>query len=93
MQEVFDSKNEAFIKKEREKSRQLKKTRWWQEKLQKGKCELCYKPVSKEELTMDHLTPLARGGKSGKNNIVASCKPCNSKKSYKTLVEVRLKNL
>jgi 5-methylcytosine-specific restriction endonuclease McrA len=29
---------------------------------------------------MDHLVPLARGGRSTKNNLVPSCKDCNNKK-------------
>jgi 5-methylcytosine-specific restriction endonuclease McrA len=32
-------------------------------------------------LTMDHLIPLARGGKHVKENIVAACKICNCQKS------------
>jgi hypothetical protein len=32
------------------------------------------------ELTMDHVVPLARGGKSTKGNVVPACKPCNNKK-------------
>jgi 5-methylcytosine-specific restriction endonuclease McrA len=29
---------------------------------------------------MDHLVPLARGGKSTKGNVVPACKTCNSQK-------------
>ena len=29
---------------------------------------------------MDHIVPIARGGKSTKGNVVTSCKACNSKK-------------
>jgi 5-methylcytosine-specific restriction endonuclease McrA len=29
---------------------------------------------------MDHLVPVARGGKSTKGNVVPACKPCNNKK-------------
>jgi len=31
---------------------------------------------------MDHVIPLARGGRSVKENLVASCKDCNNKKKY-----------
>ena len=79
------------IKNEREKSRQLKKTRWWYERTQKGICYHCDKIFPPKELTMDHLVPLVRGGKTGKNNVVPSCKQCNSKKSFKALIDLRLK--
>lgn len=42
---------------------------------------------------MDHLIPIARGGKSNKNNCVPSCKDCNSKKGYKTRAEMALEEL
>ncbi len=31
---------------------------------------------------MDHLVPLARGGRSTKGNLVPACKECNTKKKY-----------
>ncbi len=34
------------------------------------------------DLTMDHLIPLSRGGKSKKGNLVPACKECNNKKKY-----------
>jgi 5-methylcytosine-specific restriction endonuclease McrA len=33
-------------------------------------------------LTMDHVVPLIRGGRSIKNNLVPACKECNNKKKY-----------
>ena len=93
MSDLFVSKDSSFIRKEREIARSLKKTRWWRERLQKGICYHCEKKFVASELTMDHLVPLAKGGRSGKNNVVVCCKLCNSRKSYKTLVEIKLKNL
>jgi 5-methylcytosine-specific restriction endonuclease McrA len=29
---------------------------------------------------MDHLVPIARGGKSSKANVVTACKMCNNQK-------------
>ena len=91
MDDLFIPKDSEYIKAEREKAQLLKKTRWWREKVQKGLCYHCGKTFSSKELTMDHLVPLVRGGKTGKNNIVVSCKKCNSQKSFKTLVELKLK--
>jgi len=33
-----------------------------------------------QDITMDHLVPLSRGGLSTKDNLVPSCKSCNNKK-------------
>ncbi len=30
---------------------------------------------------MDHIVPLARGGRSTKDNLVPCCKDCNTKKN------------
>ena len=90
MKELFTPTDEKAIKKEREKARLLKKTSWWREQVKKGLCYHCSSHFEEKALTMDHLTPLARGGKTGKNNVVVSCKKCNHEKSFKTLVELRL---
>lgn len=39
---------------------------------------------------MDHLIPIARGGKSSKTNCVPSCKDCNTKKGAKTRAELAM---
>ncbi len=41
------------------------------------KCLYC---GSKKDLTLDHVLPKARGGKTTWNNLATACKPCNSKK-------------
>ncbi|MCZ0932811.1 MAG: HNH endonuclease [Oligoflexia bacterium] len=93
MTELFFPTDEKSIKRERERASQLKKTQWWREKLKKGICYHCGKKFEIKDLSMDHLAPLARGGKTGKNNVVVSCNKCNSEKSFKTLVELRLKKI
>ncbi len=75
------------IRKEKEKARQLRRTQWWHNKLQAGVCYYCNHEVGRDQLTMDHVVPLSRGGKSKKGNIVAACKECNSKKKYLLPVE------
>ena len=42
---------------------------------------------------MDHVVPLARGGKSNKGNIVPCCKSCNNDKKYLTPAEMLLKKI
>jgi 5-methylcytosine-specific restriction enzyme A len=78
--------------KEKEKARQLRKSQWWQAKLNKGICHYCGEKFSKEELTMDHMLPIARGGKSTKGNLVVACKTCNNEKKYLTPAELILQN-
>ena len=74
--------SEQDIKRERDKSRDLRRSRWWQNRLSLGRCHWCDCVFSPEELTMDHVIPLARGGKASRNNVVPACKNCNSKKKY-----------
>ncbi len=76
----FDGVDEVAIRTERAKARELRKSRWWQRKTALGLCHYCGRKMVFKEITMDHLVPLARGGKSNKDNLVPSCKDCNNKK-------------
>jgi len=74
--------SEEEIRREKEKGRQLRKTRWWKNRVGRGICHYCGGTFSPSELTMDHLVPIIRGGKSTQGNVVPACKECNSKKGY-----------
>lgn len=76
----FDAPDDREIRAEREKARALRKTRWWQQKTAPGLCHYCGKKTRFKDLTMDHLVPLARGGRSTKENLVPCCKGCNNLK-------------
>ena len=76
----FDGVDEAQFRQEREKARKLRKSRWWQNKLAQGVCYYCGRKTPPSQLTMDHVVPLSRGGKSTKGNLVTCCKECNNKK-------------
>ena len=78
----------AHIARERKKAKELRKTNWWQSLLSRGICHYCGKKFKAEELTMDHIVPVARGGKSTRGNIVACCKECNNRKKYLTPAEM-----
>lgn len=73
---------EKEIRAEKQKARDLRKTQWWKGKCAEGTCYYCGKDVPPGELTMDHVIPIIRGGKSTKNNIVTACKDCNNKKKH-----------
>lgn len=75
---------------ERAKAREIKKSGWWKQKLADGICHYCQKKFSSNKLTLDHIVPVSRGGKSTKGNIVPSCFDCNQKKKFKTPVEMLL---
>jgi len=82
MKEIFDfdELDDAAKRSERAKARELRKTRWWQQKTAPGLCHYCGVKTAHRNLTMDHLVPLVRGGRSTKNNLVPACKDCNNKK-------------
>lgn len=75
--------SESEIKKQRQIAKELRKTPWWRKKKADGICHYCGKKFPPDELTMDHLIPLAKGGKSIKANLVPACKDCNNSKKNK----------
>lgn len=93
MKMYFAAASPAHQKKEKNKARELKASSWWKQQIGKGVCYHCEGKFPIEELTMDHLIPIARGGKSDKKNCVVSCKECNTKKGHKTRAEMALEAL
>lgn len=83
--------SEEFIRAERQKAKALKKTRWWRKKISSGKCYYCGRVFPPSELTIDHVVPIVRGGRSEKNNLVPACKECNAKKKYQLGFEFQFK--
>lgn len=83
----------VHAKRERAKARELRNTDWWRAKLQQGVCHYCGKKVGAANLTMDHVIPVARGGKSTRGNCVPCCKDCNNSKKYYTPAEQILSSL
>ncbi len=73
---------EEEIRRERAKARVLRQTQWWKRKRAAGACYYCKKKVKPKDLTMDHIVPIIRGGKSTKGNVVPVCKECNDRKKY-----------
>ena len=83
----------AYLKREREKARKLRKSQWWLTLLNNGLCHYCGKKFPPGQLTMDHVVPLARGGTSSRGNIVPACRACNRDKKLEIPVEKLLKEL
>lgn len=78
---------EEELKRERAKAREIRKSQWWKRKRSEGVCYFCRRKFPQKELTMDHIVPLIRGGKSTKGNIVPACKECNNKKKHMLPIE------
>lgn len=47
-------------------------------------CQYCSTKYSRQDLTLDHVLPVSKGGKTRWDNIVAACKTCNSHKGNKS---------
>ncbi len=56
-------------------------------------CQYCGKQPGKQALTIDHVLPRSRGGKTTWENVVAACKHCNGKKGNRTPEEAGMKLL
>lgn len=79
--------SEKEIRQEKDKARELRKSRWWSNRISQGHCHYCGKSFPPEELTMDHVVPVVRGGKSTRGNLVPACKDCNNRKKYLLPIE------
>lgn len=88
-----DATDPGRVRRERDKARRLRKSRWWQAQLNHGRCYYCQIKVPPSDLTMDHLVPIARGGSSTRGNIVPACRACNQTKRLETPSEQALRSL
>ena len=75
--------SEEVIRRERRRARELRASSWWKRKRGSGTCHHCGGKFPPADLTMDHLVPIIRGGKSTKGNIVPSCQKCNAERKHR----------
>ena len=71
---------EDELRREKVRARELRQSAWWRRRIAMGACHYCRRQVGTKALTMDHIVPLIRGGRSVRGNMVPACKDCNSKK-------------
>lgn len=71
--------------------RQVKFTRKNIYRRDNNTCQYCGRRLRTEDLNLDHVVPLSRGGKNTWENVVCSCIRCNMKKGSKTLKEARMR--
>ena len=79
--------DEAHIRRERTRARELRSSAWWKRRRSVGVCHYCGTHVGARELTMDHLVPIIRGGHSERGNVVPACKACNTAKQHRLAFE------
>lgn len=53
-------------------------------------CQFCGRQFPSSELTLDHVVPRSRGGRSSWENLVACCYQCNNRKGDRTPEEAGL---
>jgi 5-methylcytosine-specific restriction endonuclease McrA len=71
---------DSDLRRERARARELRASPWWKRRLARGRCHWCHRSFPPAALTMDHIVPVSRGGKSVKGNVVPCCKECNNAK-------------
>ena len=79
--------DEDQIRLERNKARELRKSQWWKNRIARGECHYCREKTAPAKLTLDHIVPVSRGGRTTKGNCVPCCKECNNKKQSLLPVE------
>ena len=75
------------VQREKRRARELRRSQWWKNRLAAGRCHYCGRAFHPSELTMDHVVPIIRGGKSTRHNVVPCCRECNAKKKHMLPVE------
>ncbi len=80
IEDCFSEFDPQIILREKQKARKLRQTQWWKNKRACNKCFYCRTNTPARKLTMDHIVPLSRGGRSTKSNLVPCCKSCNNLK-------------
>lgn len=84
---VFEEADEEHQVRERNRARELRRSQWWKNQRGKGVCYYCRRRVAPKALTMDHIVPIVRSGKTTKTNVVPCCGKCNRQKKNLLPVE------
>ncbi|HBH01882.1 MAG: HNH endonuclease [Candidatus Rokubacteria bacterium RBG_16_73_20] len=87
MSDYYAPVDPDVLRRERAKARELRQSPWWKRRIADGVCHYCRRRVGRTSLTMDHLVPLGRGGRTTRGNVAPACKACNTKKRSLVPVE------
>jgi len=83
----FETADPEHIQREKRKAQELHNSQWWKNRRACNRCHYCEREFPARELTMDHVVPISRGGRTTKSNVVPCCKECNTQKKYLLPVE------
>lgn len=86
-------KDDVHVARERRRARALRQSAWWRRQCARGRCHYCGAETSPDVLTLDHVVPVARGGRSTQGNVVPCCPDCNRRKGCLTQAERILDSL
>lgn len=78
----FTPADDEHLRRERQKAKELRQSQWWKNRRGNGVCHYCRQAVPPKQLTMDHIVPLIRGGRTTRSNVVPCCQSCNEQKKY-----------
>lgn len=87
MSDYYAPVDPDVLRRERTRARELRASQWWKRRIEPGLCYYCRRRVGPATLTMDHIVPLGRGGRSVRGNVVPACKDCNTRKRALVPVE------
>ncbi len=87
MSEAWTPIDPDALKRERGRARELRASPWWKRRTADGVCFYCRRRVGGRALTMDHVVPLGRGGRSVRGNVAPACQDCNARKKWMLPVE------
>ena len=54
------------------------------------RCQYCGRTGTAFDLSIDHILPRSRGGRTTPENLCAACRPCNNRKGDRTPAEARM---
>ncbi len=82
MDDLFFPQDPDLAHRERLKAKELKRSAWWKNQIGQGVCAYCGIRHHPSALTMDHVVPIIRGGRTTHANCVPACASCNKEKRH-----------
>lgn len=56
-------------------------------------CYMCHRKLPFSEVTLEHVIPRSRGGRTVESNLKVACEPCNNRKGNRLIEECEWLNL